>query len=694
MKSLRPQSFHLSKAHLTPANLILSALAMVLVGIVVVNSMAAAAPLVGPDTSHYQTIMDAKRAYAQGYRYHIAKATQGTGFKDSKFATSRANAAAAGLIPGAYHFLNGGSGAAQADFFVNRMKATGGTKGIMMMLDVEASASGNPTYADVVAFSNRFKQLVPGRTLIIYTGRWYWGSRAQRGYLGNPKAPAGTVLAISIYSNCTGTAFTILKCVTPQGAAGEPYVADPLNGWSKYYFRQFTDKAIVANVSPVDANVTYESLTSLKALAGLTAPPPTPKPTPKPTPTPTPKPTPKPTPTPPTSYCCPQVQGAIYTKWQALGGINGVLGKPTTAEQTVAGGKFNLFTGGAIYWSTATGARMLRTQYLAKYTAVGGPAGILGFPTSDPLPSAPGGEYATFQKGNIYIGPAVGAHVVKGSILTKYLALKGSLGVAGFPTSDEATVAGGYISNFQFGTITSSVAGLHFVHGAVATKYAALKGPAGVLGFPTSDELVATPGGFSSNFQRGSILYSAPTGAHYLTSAIDAKYTALKRQSGFLGFPVTDEAVAAPGGLKATFQHGQIFWSTSSGSHFVRGAIQTKYTELGASAGVLGFPISDETATATGVQSIFQHGRIDQNTKTGVVTVTTGNPTPTPSPSPTTSPTPTLTAGDVNGDRRVNAIDLSLLLSAWGTNKAGTDINKDGTVGAVDLSILLRNWTG
>lgn len=47
--------------------------------------------------------------------------------------------------------------------------------------------------------------------------------------------------------------------------------------------------------------------------------------------------------------------------------------------------------------------------------------------------------------------------------------------------------------------------------------------------------------------------------------------------------------------------------------------------------------------------------------------------------------------GDLNNDGMVNAVDLSILLSNWGTTGLG-DINGDGTVGAADLSILLSNW--
>lgn len=50
-------------------------------------------------------------------------------------------------------------------------------------------------------------------------------------------------------------------------------------------------------------------------------------------------------------------------------------------------------------------------------------------------------------------------------------------------------------------------------------------------------------------------------------------------------------------------------------------------------------------------------------------------------------------AGDVNGDGRVNAIDLSLILSKDGTNDPRADLNGDGTVGAADMAILLGKWT-
>lgn len=48
--------------------------------------------------------------------------------------------------------------------------------------------------------------------------------------------------------------------------------------------------------------------------------------------------------------------------------------------------------------------------------------------------------------------------------------------------------------------------------------------------------------------------------------------------------------------------------------------------------------------------------------------------------------------GDLNGDNTVDASDLSILLSDFGTSNAAADINGDGTVDVLDLSILLSNY--
>jgi hypothetical protein len=49
--------------------------------------------------------------------------------------------------------------------------------------------------------------------------------------------------------------------------------------------------------------------------------------------------------------------------------------------------------------------------------------------------------------------------------------------------------------------------------------------------------------------------------------------------------------------------------------------------------------------------------------------------------------------GDLNGDYRVDVIDLSILESRWGTSDPASDLSHDGTVYIFDLSILLSHWS-
>lgn len=50
-------------------------------------------------------------------------------------------------------------------------------------------------------------------------------------------------------------------------------------------------------------------------------------------------------------------------------------------------------------------------------------------------------------------------------------------------------------------------------------------------------------------------------------------------------------------------------------------------------------------------------------------------------------------SADINGDTKINVLDLSILLSKWGTANTSGDLNRDSTVDIIDLSILLSNWS-
>ncbi|MET3860354.1 uncharacterized protein with LGFP repeats [Dietzia sp. 2505] len=88
-----------------------------------------------------------------------------------------------------------------------------------------------------------------------------------------------------------------------------------------------------------------------------------------------------------------------------------------------------------------------------RWNDLGGEAGELGR-AGGPATDVGGGSITGFERGAIVLTPAGRAFVVQGEILTAYLDAGGPGGELGFPTADEATTDGGWISTFEGGVIT------------------------------------------------------------------------------------------------------------------------------------------------------------------------------------------------------------------------------------------------
>ena len=75
--------------------------------------------------------------------------------------------------------------------------------------------------------------------------------------------------------------------------------------------------------------------------------------------------------------------GAIYARWQAMGGINGPLGAPTSPETPGEGStRYVTFDKGAIYWSPASGAAPVTGAIYDAWASLGFERSALGLPTS------------------------------------------------------------------------------------------------------------------------------------------------------------------------------------------------------------------------------------------------------------------------------------------------------------------------
>lgn len=158
-------------------------------------------------------------------------------------------------------------------------------------------------------------------------------------------------------------------------------------------------------------------------------------------------------------------------------------------------------------------------------------------------------------------------------------------------------------------------------HGAIGAKYAALGAQRSGLGFARTTEMqVSTTGTAVQWFQHGRIYWKSGLPTHFVAGAILTKYLSFGGVTSFLGFPLSDE-VAVTGGRASQFQGGNVYWSGGTGAHEVHGAILAAYLKAGGTGSRLGLPVSDEFGTSTGRRSNFQHGAIEWNSTTHLTVV-------------------------------------------------------------------------
>ena len=190
----------------------------------------------------------------------------------------------------------------------------------------------------------------------------------------------------------------------------------------------------------------------------------------------------------------------------------------------------------------------------------------------------------------------VSAYQVYGAIGEKWRQLGAQSGPLGAPRTDELDAArGGRFNEFQHGFIYWHPRfGAHAVYGLIGEKWNQLGRERG-LGYPITDEQPAKNGGRFNDFENeGSIYWRPGTGVYAVYGAIRAKWHKLGRETGALGYPVSDESAAINGGRFNNFQFGMIYWHQKFGAHAVYGRVGEKWIQLGRDRGVCGYPTSDE----------------------------------------------------------------------------------------------------
>ncbi|RNE49992.1 alpha/beta hydrolase-fold protein [Corynebacterium alimapuense] len=218
------------------------------------------------------------------------------------------------------------------------------------------------------------------------------------------------------------------------------------------------------------------------------------------------------------------------------------------------------FRNGTAYWSPDTGAHTLFGAINARYNALEGPAGWLGFPTSGELIAPDGvGRYVKFENGSIYWSPSTGAWEIPNDMIDSWGTAGFETGDLGYPTAGAASVNGGLVQQFQGGyVIRTPEDGVHWVRGLIGQKYGEMGTVNSELGFPTSNEYLISGGAFQ-RFENGNIYWSPSTGAHFIKyGAIFDAWGEADWEQGELGFPTADQTSIPAGGEVVEFENGTL----------------------------------------------------------------------------------------------------------------------------------------
>jgi len=178
-------------------------------------------------------------------------------------------------------------------------------------------------------------------------------------------------------------------------------------------------------------------------------------------------------------------------------------------------------------------------------------------------------------------------------------------------------------------TLLGNIYGAFLVHNDIYAKYKSMEAENGFLGYPKTDETVLGGGkGKFNHFENGSIYWTQQFGAHEIHGAAYDKWASLGWETGYLGYPKTDESkITAPDGKRGYywhFEHGSIYCNEDKkiGPYAVHEYITAKWGtkgeynwEQGGSKGDLGYPICDtqgviNKSVTSPLSNDFQGGRI------------------------------------------------------------------------------------
>ncbi|WP_193043227.1 LGFP repeat-containing protein [Mycolicibacterium baixiangningiae] len=350
-----------------------------------------------------------------------------------------------------------------------------------------------------------------------------------------------------------------------------------------------------------------------------------------------------------------EANDAITAAYDGSGGPTGPLGVREGGVYPAGDGFGQNFAAGKMFFTPATGAHWMQGAVLEKYESLGGPADSdLGFPTIDEGPGrvGPDSRNATFSAADkpvIFWTPATGARVVRGALNAAWDRLGGSAGVLGVPAEDEVyrgdvvsqKFTGGQLSwNRRDKTFTTVPPELvdqlkdvtipEDPTSVIAAARRAAGGALGPLGAKDGSQYPIGDDGAGQNYAGGKIFYTPQTGANVVTGQVLEKYESVGGPEGDLGFPTNSEADGGLGSNSriSTFaaeDQPVIFWTPDYGAVIVRGAMNAGWSKLDGANGPLGAPVADQTENGDVVTQRFSDGVLSYDRSTGRFTTEPAN---------------------------------------------------------------------
>lgn len=296
----------------------------------------------------------------------------------------------------------------------------------------------------------------------------------------------------------------------------------------------------------------------------------------------------------------------IQTYWEGRQQAS-PLGDVTRIETPYGQGSWATFSGGA----AVTDHPAFGFRVLPKSLASGWPGPQLGWPTQSvrTLPDGRGQAVDLVAEdgygSTLIAGPRTSAAWVGGPIRDKWLAMGGVTSTAGYPTRSQGPVGDrvGAFAEFQDGSILWSAAtGAQWLSSVHRAEWWRRGGAVGPARYPTrSSAPVGDSRGSFAEFQEGSILSTPTTGTHWISSTHRAEWWRLGGALSPAGYPTRASGPVGDGrGTFAEFEDGSILSTATTGTRWMGSLLRARWWASGGAVG-LGYPSGSQVAIPGGV---------------------------------------------------------------------------------------------